>query len=247
MSKSVVIIPSRLAAKRLPNKPLLKINNISMIMRVYEKALRSEVGEVYVATCDKKIASEVNKNGGKFIMTKSAHTNGTERIYEASQKIDLRDIDYIINLQGDEPMINSNDIKNLNNISKKKHLNISTLAFNINNLRDYKNKNIVKVLTKKKITVNFTQEALEFTRQINPQNKKNIYQHYGIYFYKLSALKKFVGLSRTKKEIREKLEQVRAMENKMKIHVLLARTFSRGIDTKDDLLKYEKILNKRYL
>ena len=144
-------------------------------------------------------------------------------------------------------MINSNDIKNLNNISKKKHLNISTLAFNINNLRDYKNKNIVKVLTKKKITVNFTQEALEFTRQINPQNKKNIYQHYGIYFYKLSALKKFVGLSRTKKEIREKLEQVRAMENKMKIHVLLARTFSRGIDTKDDLLKYEKILNKRHL
>ena len=84
MSKSIIIIPSRLAATRLPNKPLLNINNKSLIMHVYEKAQESKIVEVYVATCDQEIASEVKKNGGKYIMTDSKHSNGTDRVYEAS-------------------------------------------------------------------------------------------------------------------------------------------------------------------
>ena len=120
MSNSIIIIPSRLAATRLPQKPLIKINNKTLIMHVYEKALQSQIGEVYVATCDEEIASEVRKNGGKFIMTDKNHTTGTDRIFEASQKLNLKDIDFIMNIQGDEPMINPSDIKNLK--LKKRYL-----------------------------------------------------------------------------------------------------------------------------
>ena len=105
MSNSIIIIPSRLAATRLPHKPLIKIKNKTLIMHVYEKAIESQIGEVYVATCDEEIASEVRKNGGRFIMTDINHTTGTDRVFEASQKLNLKDIDFIMNIQGDEPMI----------------------------------------------------------------------------------------------------------------------------------------------
>ena len=114
MSNSIIIIPSRLAATRLPQKPLIKINNKTLIMHVYEKAIQSQIGEVYVATCDEEIALEVKKNGGKFIMTDINHSTGTDRVFEASQKLDLKDTDFIMNIQGYEPMINPLDIKNLN-------------------------------------------------------------------------------------------------------------------------------------
>ena len=140
MSKSVIIIPSRLAAIRLPNKPLIKINNKSLIMHVYEKAIKSKIGEVYVATCDKEIALEVKKNGGKFIMTNASHTNGTERVYEASKKLDLNDFDFIINVQGDEPMINPSDIIKLKEISIKNKLDFSTLAYKLKSKKIYNNK-----------------------------------------------------------------------------------------------------------
>ena len=92
-------------------------------MHVYEKALQSQIGKVYVATCDKEIASEVDSNGGKFIMTNSEHSTGTDRVYEATQKLNLQEIEYVINLQGDEPMINPDDIKNLNAVSIKNNSN----------------------------------------------------------------------------------------------------------------------------
>ena len=95
MSNSIIIIPSRLAATRLPQKPLIKINNKTLIMHVYEKAVQSQIGQVYVATCDEEIASEVRKNGGKFIMTDINHTTGTDRVFEASKKLDLNDADFV--------------------------------------------------------------------------------------------------------------------------------------------------------
>ena len=144
MSNSIIIIPSRLSATRLPRKPLIKINNKTLIMHVYEKAIRSQIGEVYVATCDEEIASEVKKNGGKFIMTDINHTTGTDRVFEASQKLDLKDIDFIMNIQGDEPMINPLDIRNLNKLSENN--NISALAHNIE--KKIMIINIVKLLQK---------------------------------------------------------------------------------------------------
>ena len=244
MSNSIIIIPSRLAATRLPHKPLIKINNKTLIMHVYEKAIQSQIGEVYVATCDKEIASEVKKNGGKFIMTDINHTTGTDRVFEASQKLNLKDIDFIMNIQGDEPMINPLDIKNLNKLSKEKSLNISTLAYNIEKNEDYDNENIVKVITKNKISDNSISEALNFHRVIKEYTYNNIYQHFGIYLFKYSALKKFVNLKKSKNEIKERLEQLRAIDNNMKIDVLLANYFSSGIDTKKDLEEYINLLNK---
>ena len=213
-------------------------------MHVYEKAIKSQIGEVYVATCDKEIASEVEKNKGNFIMTDRKHSNGTERVYEASKKLDLKDEDFIINLQGDEPMINPTDIINLNNISKENGINISTLAFNIKNKEDFMDENIVKVVTKNKISNKTTQEALNFYRVIKNINVSNIYHHFGIYLFRFSALENFVALKKSQNELNYRMEQLRAIDNNMKIEVILANYFSSGIDTKKDLDEYIKILNK---
>ena len=244
MGKSIIIIPSRLAASRLPNKPLINIKNKTLIMHVYENALKSQVGEVFVATCDDEIASEVKKNGGKFVMTDKMHTTGTDRVCEASKKLGIQDEDIVINVQGDEPMISPIDIKNLNIVSRKLNLNISTLAHKIKKKNDYKNENIVKVVTKNKITNKTTAEALNFYRIINPNNLRNMYHHIGVYLYKFSSLKKFVKLQKSKEELSKRLEQLRAVDNNMKINVLLANYFSSGIDTKKDLDEYIKLLNK---
>ena len=244
MSNSIIIIPSRLAASRLPNKPLINIKNKTLIMHVYENALKSQVGEVFVATCDDEIASEVKKNGGKFVMTDKMHTTGTDRVYEASKKLGIQDEDIVINVQGDEPMISPIDIKNLNIVSRKLNLDISTLAHKIKKKNDYKNENIVKVVTKNKITNKTTAEALNFYRIINPNKLRNIYHHIGVYLYKFSSLKKFVKLRKSKEELSQRLEQLRAVDNNMKINVLLANYFSSGIDTKKDLDEYIKLLNK---
>ena len=244
MGKSIIIIPSRLAASRLPNKPLINIKNKTLIMHVYENALKSQVGEVFVATCDDEIASEVKKNGGKFVMTDKMHTTGTDRVCEASKKLGIQDEDIVINVQGDEPMISPIDIKNLNIVSRKLNLDISTLAHKIKKKNDYKNENIVKVVTKNKITNKTTAEALNFYRIINPNSLKNIYHHIGVYLYKFSSLKKFVKLRKSKEELSQRLEQLRAVDNNMKINVLLADYFSNGIDTKKDLDEYIKLLNK---
>ena len=244
MRKSIIIIPSRLAASRLPNKPLINIKNKTLIMHVYENALKSQVGEVFVATCDDEIASEVKKNGGKFVMTDKMHTTGTDRVYEASKKLGIQDEDIVINVQGDEPMISPIDIKNLNIVSRKLNLDISTLAHKIKKKNDYKNENIVKVVTKNKVTNKTTAEALNFYRIINPNKLRNIYHHIGVYLYKFSSLKKFVKLRKSKEELSQRLEQLRAVDNNMKINVLLANYFSSGIDTKKDLDEYIKLLNK---
>ena len=117
MTKTIILIPSRLAASRLPNKPLLKINNKSLINHVYEKGEASNIGDVYVATSDKEIFDEVISNNGKCILTQKNHSTGTDRIFEAYENLKRNDVDYIINLQGDEPLIDTNDIINLNKLA----------------------------------------------------------------------------------------------------------------------------------
>jgi len=243
MSKSVIIIPSRLASIRLPNKPLINIKNKPLIMHVYDKAIKSKVGEVYVATCDDEIASAVKKYGGKYIMTDKAHTTGTDRVCEASEILKLLDTDNIINVQGDEPMINPQDIMKLNKISKEKNFDFSTMAYHINK-NEYKNQSIVKVITKNKIYDKLAEPALNFTRILDVNNDNYIYHHFGIYFYKFSILKKFIKLKKSKNEINESLEQLRAMDNNIEINVILAKYFSSGIDTKKDLDEYLKYFKK---
>ena len=243
MTKTIILIPSRLAATRLPNKPLLKINNVSIINHVYQKAKSSKIGDVYVATGDKEIFEEVRKIDGKCVLTKKDHKTGTDRIFEAYQKLEIKDVDYIINLQGDEPMIDIEDIQNLNRNAIKNKSEIATLACKINDKNVLKKNNIVKVITDKKISYENISTANNFSRKIPFNNNENIYHHIGIYIYKVSILEKFVNLKQSKNEIDQRLEQLRAIDNNMEINVILANSSPIGVDTEEDFLELKKIMN----
>ena len=238
---TLVIIPSRLSATRLPGKPLLKINGLSIISHVFRKAEEANIGEVLVATEDQEIMDDVKKNGGQAILTKKLHKTGTDRIYEAYQEIESNDIQYIINLQGDEPMIDIQDIKNLNNKTINKKSDIATLACEITD-EEILNNNIVKVITEEKLLKDNISKAKYFLRESSFDNITNIYHHIGIYMYKVSTLEKFVNLKQTKNEISQKLEQLRAIDNNISIDVVLARTSPIGVDTNEDYLEIKKLM-----
>ena len=241
MSNTVILIPSRLAATRLPNKPLLKINNISIINHVYKIAKSSLIGESYVATGDKEIFEEVTKLGGKCILTKKDHKTGTDRIFEAYQELRDDNIEYVINLQGDEPMLDIEDVTNLLKKTIKKKSKISTLACQIEDEKFFLNKNIVKVTTKEELNQNNLSTASSFTREIE-NAQKNIYHHIGIYIYNVSYLERFVQLEQTQNEKSQKLEQLRLMDNNIEIDVGLAKTKPIGVDTDEDYLEIKKIM-----
>ena len=241
MTKTIILIPSRLGASRLPNKPLLKIKNKSLINHVYEKAKSTNIGQVYVATGDQEIFDEVVNNNGKSILTLKEHLTGTDRIFEAFEQLNLKDTDYIINLQGDEPLINVDDIINLNNLAIKNNSEIATLACKLED-KYIHNKNVVKVICNDDIENNKISSANNFLRSIKQENLDNIYHHIGIYIYKVPVLKKFIGLNQSYNEINLKLEQLRALDNNIKIDVIFANSSSVGIDTNEDYLEIKKLM-----
>jgi len=242
MTKTLILIPSRIAATRLPGKPLLKINNLSIISHVFKRAKEANIGEAVVATDDQEILNDVIKNGGKAILTSKNHKTGTDRIFEAYEKLNIKNIDYILNLQGDEPDINKDDIINLNNFMINKDAELGTLAGKIKDDKMLNNKNVVKVITDKKLEENNFPIALNFTRDNLSTDSQNIYHHIGIYSYKVSVLKKFVNLDQTNNEKENKLEQLRALDNKLKINVALAKSSPIGVDTEEDYLAIKKIM-----
>ena len=241
MSKTVILIPSRLSAARLPGKPLLMINGISIISHVVKKAKESDIGDVYVATEDKEIMDDVNSNGGKAILTSKKHKTGSDRIFECYEKLDLKDVDYIINLQGDEPNIDLSDLKHLNKLININKPEIGTMAAEIDNKLKFNDENIVKVITENKITKENFPIAIDFKRIVDDQIT-NIYHHIGVYAFKPKILKKIINLKQTKNEITNRLEQLRAMENRIKINVALAKFSPIGIDTMEDYLALKKLL-----
>ena len=242
MKKTLILIPARMAATRLPGKPLLQINNLSIVSHVFKRAEEANIGEVVVATEDQKILEEVLKNGGRAILTSSEHKTGTDRIFEAYKKLDIKNIDYILNLQGDEPNINKEDIINLNNSMIKDDAEIGTLAALIKENKILNNKNVVKVTTESKLKKNNFPTAINFSRDDISKNNENTYHHIGIYSYKTSTLEKFVNLAQTKNEIENSLEQLRAIDNKIKINVALAKSSPIGVDTEEDYLAIKKIM-----
>ena len=231
-----------MAATRLPGKPLLKINNLSIISHVFNRALEANIGEVVVATEDKEILEEVLKNGGKGILTSSEHKTGTDRIFEAYKKLNIKNIDFILNLQGDEPNIDKDDIISLNNLMINNKCEIGTLAAKIKDDQTLNDKNIVKVITNNELNKKNFPLALNFVRENLSKTYQNIYHHIGIYSYKVSVLKKFVNLVQTKNEKENKLEQLRALDNKIKINVALAKSSPIGVDTEEDYLAIKKIM-----
>ena len=239
--KTIIIIPSRLSASRLPGKPLLKINGLSIISHVLKKAQQANIGDVVVATEDKEILEEVKKNGGQAILTANSHKTGTDRIYEALEKINDSNIDLIMNVQGDEPLIDIDDIINLKNQMIKNECQLGTLASKIVNKKLYKNENTVKVTTKESLNNSNFPEALNFMRS-NSNQTKNIYQHLGVYCYKSEILKKFISYNQSPNEIKFKLEQLRALDNDIKINVALAKSAPIGVDTEEDFVAIKKIM-----
>ena len=247
MTRTLILIPSRMAATRLPGKPLLKINNLSIISHVFRKAEEANIGEVVVATEDQEIFDDVLKNGGRAVLTNNKHKTGTDRIFEAYKKLKIKGIDHILNLQGDEPDINKNDIIRLHTFMVNNQSDIGTLAAKIEDDLILKNKNIVKVITKNKLENNNFPLAVNFIRNGLSKTNNNIYHHIGIYCYKVNTLEKFINLEQTKNEIKNKLEQLRALDNNLNINVALAKTSPVGVDTEEDYLAIKKIMEYKIL
>ena len=242
MPETLILIPSRMSATRLPGKPLLQIGGLPIISHVFNQAKKTGIGRVVVCTEDKEILEEVIKNGGEGILTGKHHKTGTDRIFEGFKKLNIKNINYILNLQGDEPNINENDIINLNNLMIENDSEIGTLAAKIENDSMFFNNDIVKVCTTQKLNNKNFPLALNFERNVSIKENQNIYHHIGIYSYKVDVLERFVSLNQSKREIENKLEQLRALDNDLKINVALAKSTPIGVDTEEDYLAIKKIM-----
>ena len=229
-----------MSATRLPGKPLLEINGLSIISHVTKRAEQANIGDVIVATEDQEIVNDVKKNGFNAILTSNTHKTGTDRIYEALKKSNVKNVDLIMNLQGDEPAIDIQDIVNLNDKMLQNPSNLGTLASKIKDNKKLKNENIVKVITENTLGENNFPRAISFLRK--SEQIDNIYHHVGIYCYSKECLEKFVQLEQSKNEIENRLEQLRALDNNIDINVSLAKSSPIGVDTKEEYLALKKIM-----
>ena len=241
MKNTAIIIPTRLGAKRFPNKPLAKINNIPMIIHVLKRAKESNVGEVFVATPDNEIYDIVKKNGGQAILTLNEHPNGTSRTFEVFTKLKDKKINFLINLQGDLPAIQTQCIKKLSQLMIQNECQIGTLASSLNK-DEVNDKNVVKVKVEDKLQEDNFLKAIDFFRIRKNSENKNIYHHIGIYAFTKDALEQYVKLSRSELEVERNLEQMRAMENNMVIKVGFSHSTPLSVDTELDLIKVMKQL-----
>ncbi len=225
--KTSIVIPARLASERLPDKPLLDICGKPMIQRVYERAQASGF-DVYIALCDERLAECAEGFGGKYIMTRKDHRSGTDRIAEAAQSIDS---DIIINLQGDEPLINPAYIGMLSEALQHSSAEMATLKVAVTD-EEAADPNLVKVVCDRE------GYALYFSRSPIPYMRKRgaaaYYGHIGIYAYRRGFLLAYPGMERTPLERSESLEQLRAMENGYKIKVAEVEEKPVGVDTPED-------------
>ena len=243
MNKIAIIIPSRLDAQRLPNKPLKLINNKEMILHVYEAAINSDTGDVYVATPDQKIIDIVENAGGNAIKTSNNHETGTDRVFEVFKNNLKNKPNIIINLQGDMPNIKPDAISSLVSYMKEGKCDIGTLASEFSSKDEIQNPNVVKVAVKDKLSENIFVNALDFFR-IDKNSNDILYHHVGIYAFTNKALMRYVSLKRSKLEIDRKLEQMRALENSMSIHVGYIKSLPLSVDTEEDLIEIKKLMEK---
>ena len=238
MKNSAIIIPTRLKAKRFPNKPLAKINNIPMIIHTLNRGLESGVGEVFVATPDDEILEIVKKHGGHAIMT-GDHPNGTSRVFEAFKKIKNENVDLIMNLQGDLPNILPSSIAKLNKLMRENNSSpIGTLASELNK-DEIDDQNVVKVEVETDLKEDSFSKAKDFFRIKKDLKNEKIYHHVGIYCFQPSCLKQYVELSETEQEKILKLEQMRVM-GKIDINVGYCDSSPLSVDTLEDLKQVEK-------
>ncbi len=243
MNKIAIIIPSRLDAQRLPNKPLKLINKKEMILHVYEAAQKSNVGEVYVATPDQEIVNLIKNFGGKVFITSKIHATGTDRIFEVFEKSLKSEPELIVNLQGDMPNIDPLAISNLVSYVRDNKCDIGTLASKLRSSEEEQNPNVVKVSVKKRLSEGTFGDAIDFFR-INSNSNDFLYHHIGIYVFTNKALMRYVSLKRSKLELERKLEQLRALENNMSIKVGYVNHSPLSVDTEEDLIEVKNLVEK---
>jgi len=235
------IIPARYSSSRLPGKPLKDICGKTMVQRVYEQVKKvSLVDKVIVATDDQRIFNKVKSFKGNVIMTSKDHKTGTDRLAEVAAKIET---DIIVNVQGDEPLINPSVIKSaIEPLLSDDSLKMSTLKHLIKDEEEISNPNVVKVITdKNKNAIYFSRSKIPYARN---SQKFNYYKHIGLYVYRRKFLLRFAKMESTTYEVQESLEQLRVIENGYKIKVIETEYDSIGVDTEEDLDKVRNILGE---
>ena len=237
--KTIIIIPSRMASTRFPNKPIALIDGIPMVQRVWQQAIASNLGTVVVACCEKIVFDLITSLGGEATMTAPDIPSGTDRIFEVIKNHPERhQFESIINLQGDMPAIIPTDIKKVN-IPLMQGFDLGTLVTNIS-YEEEADDNITKAKIDW-ITKNNLGEAKDFYKKSKKQTT-NVYHHVGIYSFRYETLKKFVYLKPSANELYYKLEQWRAIDAQMKIGACFVDNVPLSVDTEDDLIKVENII-----
>ena len=231
--KNLIIIPARLESTRLPNKPLADINGEPMIAHVYKRAKEANIANVIVAAGNAEIKEVIENIGGEAILTNPDHASGSDRIYEALNMYDKESkFDIIVNLQGDLPNIHKDALSKIISLLESNDADISTLGVKISSEEEFLNKNIVKAYVKNISESNYVDD---FDRRFDIGKEEFLYHHVGIYGYKRKALETFIGFDQSESEIERKLEQMRAIENGMKIVLGLIDELPISVDTQEDL------------
>jgi 3-deoxy-manno-octulosonate cytidylyltransferase (CMP-KDO synthetase) len=242
-TRTLVLIPARMAATRLPGKPLMDIAGLPMIVHVLRRAEAARIGRVAVATDTPEIAAAVTSHGGEAVMTRADHPSGSDRIYEALGKLDPRgEAEIVVNLQGDFPTILPDNIRSVLGPLADPAVDIATLAAEIHIEEESTNPNVIKMIGSPVSARRL--RALYFTRATAPWGEGPLYHHIGLYAYRRAALERFVALAPSTLERREKLEQLRAIEAGMRIDVTIVDTVPRGVDTPEDLVRTRLLLAK---
>jgi 3-deoxy-manno-octulosonate cytidylyltransferase (CMP-KDO synthetase) len=240
-SRILVLIPARMAATRLPGKPLLDIAGLPMIVHVLRRAQAARVGRVAVATDTPDIAAAVRRHGGEAVMTRADHPSGSDRIHEALGKLDPDGrTEIVVNLQGDFPTIAPDNIRDVLAPLAEPAVDIATLAAPIHTEEEARNPNVVKAIGSPIGPQRL--RALYFTRATAPYGDGPRYHHIGLYAYRRAALEHFVSLPPSPLEIQEKLEQLRALEAGMRIDIGIVDSVPRGVDTPADLETARRVL-----
>jgi 3-deoxy-manno-octulosonate cytidylyltransferase (CMP-KDO synthetase) len=242
MHRTLVVIPARMHSTRLPDKPLADIGGVPMIVHVWRRAVAAEAGRVVVATDAEAIVAAVHEAGGEAVMTRADHVSGSDRVFEAVAKVDPRGaFDTILNLQGDLPAMQPALVRDCLAPLADPGPHIATVAAEIANEADRTNPNSVKVVGTP-TGVPRRLRALYFTRATAPWGEGPLYHHFGMYAYRREALERFVALAPSPLEMRERLEQLRALEDGMRIDVTLVDSVPVEVNTPEDLAHARRIL-----
>ncbi len=241
MSHPVVLIPARMASTRLPGKPLADIHGEPMIVHVWRRAVEAGVGVVVVAADDAAIVDAIVRAGGEAVLTGGHHQSGSDRIFEALQRFDPSNHhDIVVNVQGDLPTVEPDTIRAATALLDDDAVSIGTVAAEITRSSERTDPNVVKIVGSR-IAANRLR-ALYFSRAMVPHGEGPLYHHIGLYAYRRKALERFVSLPPSPLEQREKLEQLRALEDGMRIDVGIVGATPLGVDTPADLLRARDLL-----